>query len=344
MDPRPLMDQLLAEVAGLLATLATLGGHRVLVADLPDRLFHHLALALEARGLSKKLVADMSGLVLRSYQKRMQRLERSRSDAGVTLWEATLGYLVERRIATRVELERRFSRDDTQTLGSVLHDLVEGGLVFRAGAGASAVYRVADDAELALAPVPGEHEGLVWLHVYRQSRVRPVTFEELARGLPTLTRDELEGALEVLLGEGRVSCVPGESGYRCRSLVVGPTEAGGAGAAIADHVHAVFTTLGNALVWAADDPRRAHCGGSTYSLEVAAGDPHEAEVVGLLARLRAELTALREKADGEPEREGAARVAIYCGVTEVGGDRRQATGMGRGVVGAAGDEDGGRDG
>ena len=101
LNTRLVIDNVLMEVASFVAQLATLRGARSLVADAPDRFFYHLASALEAQGLSKKLVADMCGLALRSYQKRMQRLAESRSDAGRTLWEAVFAHLHERTTATR---------------------------------------------------------------------------------------------------------------------------------------------------------------------------------------------------------------------------------------------------
>lgn len=313
MNTRLLTDRILAELATVVARLATLSGTRALVADLPDRFFFHLASALEAQGLSKKLVADMCGLALRSYQKRMQRLAESRSDLGRTLWEAVFAYLHERRIVTRSELERRFSRDDPQTLGSVLHDLVEGGLVFRAGSGAAAVYRAADEGELALTEHRGEGaEALVWLTIYQ---VGPIGFDALLERHRALDVPALEAILESLVAAGRVGMTPGERVYHCRQLVMQPGERSGAAAAVADHVHAVFATLDNALTWPADDPRKAWTGGSTYSFELAPGDPHESEVQTLLARLRAELGALRQRAEARTGAADGVRVVVYCGLT-----------------------------
>lgn len=311
LNTRLVIDHVLMEVATFVAQLATLRGARSLVADAPDRFFYHLASALEAQGLSKKLVADMCGLALRSYQKRMQRLAESRSDAGRTLWEAVFAHLHERTTATRAELERRFGRDDPQMLGSVLHDLVDGGLVFRTGTGAASVYRSVSEGELALDGGEGA-EGLVWLSVYRHG---PITWQALLSRHRALDEAALEGIIESLLKDGRVQSPPGERIFSCRELVVGAGERTGAAAAIADHVHAVFTTLAQALAAAPDDPKRAWTGGSTYSFEVATGSAHEAELKALLPRTRAELTALRKATEGGAA--DGARVVVYCGVTTV---------------------------
>lgn len=317
MNTRLLIDEVLAEVAGFVATLATHNGARTLVADLPDRFFYRLATALEAQGLSKKLVADMSGLALRSYQKRLQRLAESRSDTGKTLWEAVFVYLHQRRVVPRGDLERRFAHDDPQVLASVLHDLVEGGLVFRTGAGPGTLYRAADERDLALTDPAGDGaEALIWLTIYRDG---PLGLEALAarhRGLDAAT---LEHHLEQLMADGRVTR-DGEH-YLSRSLVMAPHEREGASAAIADHLRAVFTTLTQALTRTPDDPRRTYTGGSTYSFDVGPAPSDEApglevEVEALLPRLRAELTALRQRADALTSSTGR-RVIIYCGLTEL---------------------------
>lgn len=315
MDTRLAIDQLLYEVAQLVARLATLGHARSLVADLPDRFFFHLANALEGQGLSKKLVADMCGLALRSYQKRLQRLAESRSDAGRTLWEAVFAFLHERGVTKRSEVERRFAKDDDQVLGSVLHDLVESGLVFRTGSGANSVYRAAREGELDqdLGFLDESAEALIWLSIYRRG---PVSFEALMAHHRGLEEARLEALLERLLGDGRITATPGERLYRCRQLLLPADPRAPGAAAIVDHVHAVFSTLGIALSLPPGDPQKAWTGGSTYTFEVDLDTPLGAEAQALLPRLRSELTALRASADASPTTPpDATRVLVYCGVT-----------------------------
>lgn len=312
MNTRLLIDEVLGEVARFVAALATLDGARTLVADLPDRFFLHLALALEGQGLSKKLVADMCGLALRSYQKRLQRLAESRSDVGRTLWEATLVYLHQRRVVTRADVERRFAHDDSQTLGSVLHDLVESGLVFRTGSGNNTLFRAADERDLILTDPRGEGaEALLWLTIYREG---PLGEEQLLARHRSLDAATLTDLLERLMADGRVTL--DSRGYSSRSLVMNPGEKKGATAAVADHVHAVFATLTQALLRANNDPRKAFTGGSTYTFEVAAESPLEAEVEQLLPRLRSELSELRQRAEALSH-PGSPRVLVYCGVADV---------------------------
>lgn len=43
--------------------------------------------------MAKKIVADMFGLALRTYQRRVQRLESSATDSSATLWQAVNDFL-----------------------------------------------------------------------------------------------------------------------------------------------------------------------------------------------------------------------------------------------------------
>ncbi|MFO0749112.1 MAG: hypothetical protein U1F43_26135 [Myxococcota bacterium] len=326
MDVRLLIDALVRETAGLIADLATVGGSRTLVADVPDRMFHALAAALEARGLSKKLVADMCGLALRGYQKRMQRLAESATVGGRTLWEAVLAFLHERDVVPRADLEARFQRDDPETLGSVLHDLVEGGLVFKTGSGASAAYRATRESELrglGQAPDGEAAEALVWLSIYRggpdgrDGRDGAIAREALAERHAILGAAALDAVLERLVASGRVALGP-DGGYRCHTVVMPIGQRAGIEAALIDHLQAVFATV-RAAVERRSEP---WTGGSTYRLDLAPDGAHADAVRALLPRLRAELGSLRAETDAMLERgpdgpsEAARqRVSIYVGVS-----------------------------
>lgn len=66
-------------------------------------------------------------------------------------------------------------------------------------------------------------------------------------------------------------------------------------AAVFDHYHAVVGMLCAKLRLATTAQADDTVGGSTYGLEVWEGHPLEGEVLGTLARLRAELSGLRER-------------------------------------------------
>jgi hypothetical protein len=74
------------------------------------------------------VVADMFGLAIRTYQKKVQRLTESVTVRDRTLWEAVLERLQSAGAASRRELLDHFDRDDPVVVGSVLNDLVSTGL------------------------------------------------------------------------------------------------------------------------------------------------------------------------------------------------------------------------
>ena len=53
----------------------------------PIRCSSNLAREIEAQGVARKVAADMFGLALRSYQKKIQRIAQSATDSEQTLWE-----------------------------------------------------------------------------------------------------------------------------------------------------------------------------------------------------------------------------------------------------------------
>jgi len=73
-----------------------------------DQVFLSRAQEIERQGVSRKIVADMFGLALRTYQRKVQRLEESASASGRTLWEAVIEYLGETGPVRRDHLLDRF--------------------------------------------------------------------------------------------------------------------------------------------------------------------------------------------------------------------------------------------
>jgi hypothetical protein len=61
----------------LIAQLATSGGARAPLAHVAGQVFLELVRELEAQGVSRKIGADMFGLGLRSYQRKINRLAES---------------------------------------------------------------------------------------------------------------------------------------------------------------------------------------------------------------------------------------------------------------------------
>jgi hypothetical protein len=198
-----LIDSIVRQVTVLLAQLATAGGLRAPMADLADQVFLHLASELEAQGVSRKVSADMFGMALRAYVRKVTRLQEGHSAPGVTLWQAVLEFIREHGLVLRSRVLARFSRDPERVLLSVLHDLCESGLVFVLGSGSRVAYRAASDDELGELARSGQEEGLeelVWALVAHEG---PLSEAQLGRRVARAPA-ELQGTLAALLADARV--------------------------------------------------------------------------------------------------------------------------------------------
>jgi hypothetical protein len=149
-----LIDSIVRQITVLIAQLSTTSGLRAPLAHVADQVFLDLVTELEGQGVGRKVIADMFGLALRSYQQKVQRLQGSATERGVTLWEAMLSYIQSHETASRAEVLARFARDDSATVRGVLNDLVGSGLVYRTGNADATVYRAAraNEVENALEP------------------------------------------------------------------------------------------------------------------------------------------------------------------------------------------------
>jgi len=274
--------------------------------------------------VSRKVSADMFGLALRSYQRKVQRVAESGSDQGRTLWEAVYDFVRSQEMTSRKEVLARFKRDDEEVVRGVLADLVESGLVFSTGPSQHTSFRAASDVELgALARTLARSDEMVWALVFRTG---PTTAPELAR-LGGLGEAEARAALDRLVEAGRVSRRDGNV-YSTMNFDVGIGAPAGWEAAIFDHYHAVVRTITTKLRAATgksalDDS----IGGSTYGFEVWPGHPLAPEVLGALRAFREQYSALRERvrAHNQAERHRPVvrqAVVVYGGqcVWELEGD------------------------
>jgi hypothetical protein len=294
-----LIQAIVRQTTVLIAQLATSGGWRAPLAQLADQVFQDLANELERQGVSRKVSADMFGMGLRTYQRKVRRLTESTVDRGRSLWEAVLDYIRRQGITPRAEVLRAFAAEDDVLLRGVLFDLCDSRLIFQAGQGAQAVYRAVSEEELgalrSLRPGEGLDE-LVWAIIYREG---PFTRDELVQRTQVESED-LDNALERLVSSARVERI-GEgrdASFRAASLYVHLGSAGGWEAAIFDHYQAMVKTILCRLREDRTAPSIAdRVGGSTYTLDVWPGHPCEEKAVETLGRLRAELVSLREQVE-----------------------------------------------
>ncbi len=72
-----LIHAIVRQTTVLIAQLATSGGWRAPLAQLADQVFQDLVTELERQGVSRKVSADMFGMGLRTYQRRVRRITES---------------------------------------------------------------------------------------------------------------------------------------------------------------------------------------------------------------------------------------------------------------------------
>jgi hypothetical protein len=292
MDVKLLIDAIVRQTTVLIAQLSTSAGIRAPLSHIADQVFLDLAAEIEAQGVTRKVAADMFGLALRSYQKKVQRLTESATVRDRTLWEAVLDFLSQHGSVTRERLFERFRRDSADDVGAVLNDLVGQGIVYSTGRGPTAVYGLSSDADRRSVAAGARHESaqaLVWLSLYRATLSR----RELHATL-SLETEQVDAALAELVAEGRVREAQGK--FRADTFVIPVGAARGWEVAVFDHFSAVARAIAakvrrGAPQSEADDVM----GGATLTFEVSAAHPLRAEVRGLLRRVRHEVNELWQR-------------------------------------------------
>jgi hypothetical protein len=292
-----LIDGIVRQTTVLIAQLSTTAGIRAPLSRVADQVFINLARELEAQGVGRKVAADMFGLALRSYQLKISRIAESASDRESTLWEAVLKRLREGTGLRRKQLLESFKRDDPRDVAAVLKDLVDSGLVSRAGRGDHAFYQLAGaDAVSAIADQQDADTiaNSVWLAVYDRKRVErsqlvsELSFEPGATGR----------AIDTLLLEGRIEREQhdGAETLVCRRLSIPVGSEQGWETAVFDHFRAAATAIvGKLQRIGARSSQGDTVGGSTLTFSLRPGHPFEQQVYGLLTRVRGELNPLWEQ-------------------------------------------------
>jgi hypothetical protein len=311
-----LIEAIVRQTTILIAQLATSGGTRAPLAQVAGQVFLDLVNELERQGVSRKVSADMFGLGLRTYQRKIQRFLESSTDRGRSLWVAVLDYVQQSGSVTRAQVLEQFASDDDSQVRGVLRDLAESGLIAASGSGARLGYRLTSEDELQRLRQVQSHDGLdelLWALIYREG---PCSLAALRK--THVDGDELEPALARLVAAGRVEQANSDGRYTARSLVLPLGSSVGWEAAVFDHFKAVVNTLTRRLGMNRASPNLAdRVGGSTYTLDVWPGHPHAEQAFETLSRLRSQLGELRDQIEGYnaehsvPER--YTQVLLYVG-------------------------------
>jgi hypothetical protein len=281
-----------------------------------NQVFVELATELHEQGVSRKVSADMFGMALRAYLRKLRRLQESSTDRGRSLWEAVLEHIGKQPLVSREQVLLRFRNDDPAQVKGVLHDLSESGLVFSTGSGGAVLYRAASEEDLrALRQSGGSGlEELIWLQVYREG---PLSRAELAARQPR-EQEAVDAAIERLLRDGRVRQA-GEGGQAQLTATHFAIPLGaevGWEAAVADHFQAMVQAISQRLGGGRAEPAD-EVGGSTYTFDVWPGHPLEDEVRACLARFREHHGELRQRVEqynAEHGLPGSYReVVVYAG-------------------------------
>ncbi len=315
MNAQILIQAVIQQTTVFLAQLATAGGLRAPLTTVANQVFLDLSTELQNHGLRKNVIADMFGMTLRTYHRKIRELSQSQSVEGRSLWEALLEYVRANEPVTAAKVYKRFARDERDVVVSVLADLVNTGFCYRSGRGANAVYRIADAGDFSddsdrAREVANEY--LVWQAVYR---AKHATVEQVA-STTRLAEDAIKAALPALLADGRVE-LSSEGGYTSSRIDVPVGQSHGWEAAVFDHYQALVAAVCAKL--SAGETRAEHgdlTGGATFSLDLWRGHPMEEEVLGTLKSVRAQLENLRDRLDevnaqkGQPPDE---RLVFYFG-------------------------------
>lgn len=319
-NPRILIDAIVQQTTVLIAQLSTAAGVRSPLAHVADQVFLSLAQEIERQGVGRKVVADMFGLALRSYQRKVQRLEESGSEQGSTLWEATLEYVAEKGPLRREQILSRFEKDGELNVTAVLNDLVTTGLLYSSGRGDSAVYGVTSEADRKALSSDDAVEGLAILLWGKVFRSPGISTQDVIASMRAEERD-VRAALARLLTDGRLSRDADSDDAPLRSVayVIRAGDVQGWEAAVFDHFQAVATAIGAKLRRrAARSVPRDVIGGTTLHFGIHGGHPYEERVLGMLERIRTDLDAFWNEVSSYNEDhpypdEEATRVTFYFG-------------------------------
>ncbi|MBK6812874.1 MAG: hypothetical protein IPG81_29160 [Sandaracinaceae bacterium] len=219
-NPNLLIDAIVHQTMVLIGQLATSAGIRAPLSHVADQVFLELVRELESQGVRQKVVADMFGMALRTYQKKVQRLSQSATDRGRTLGRRSTTSSSSA-ASPRARTFCNASHDEDSTVRGILRDMVANGLVFESGTGLRIACRAATDEDLDL--LGKDEDGdeaatFVWAAI---CRLGPITIGELQDAIH-MDRARLQRLVDQLATDGRVqseettaslssSLVPGEA-------------------------------------------------------------------------------------------------------------------------------------
>jgi hypothetical protein len=307
-----LIDDLVRQTTVLIAQLSTAAGLRAPLSQIADQVFVELSRELEAQGVRQKVVADMFGLALRSYQMKRKRLTENTEESNGTLWQELFADL-SHQSATRQELERRHPTHNTRHIGATLQDMVKSGLAYSSGQGPDTLYGLtseSDRKQLRQREGARALSNLLWYLAASGSANTRTAMQEQVRA----SDEAIDAAIESLIAAGHLTR-NGEL-FRAGRFEVGIGAEQGWETAVCDHFRAVATAIA-AKVATPVSSSADEVGGGTLSFRVHRDHPFAGEVYALLRETRARANGLWARVsqynDAHPSRDEDDRVTFYFG-------------------------------
>jgi hypothetical protein len=214
----------------------------------------HLSREIERQGVSRKVAADMFGMALRGYQRKVQRLTESSSTRGHTLWEAILNHIEQHKRSTRIELMRHFEADGEDHVAAVLRDLRDSGMIFSMGRGDSTLYGLSSRQDRARMLEQGRSKNIasvVWFLVYRKPRsINELALEtKVDKGLLRTTVATLlaQGVIQIAAEPGDTKTLEDATLLRSGRFLIPMGARSGWEIAVFDHFRAVAAAIASKL-------------------------------------------------------------------------------------------------
>ncbi len=281
MNVQLLIDDIVRQTTVLIAQLSTSTGLRAPLSHVADQVFRELARELDAQGVRRKVVADMFGLALRSYQKKLRRLDEGVNLSVGSLWQRIYADLSEG-TATRSRLEQRYKTHAPEQIAATLQDMLQSGLVYSSGKGADAIFGLTSDADRAHLGAADRQRMLKDLCWYLIAGGTATTRAALAAELRVDVAD-IDALVDELVTAGQVTESEGRFEASRFEVPVGAER--GWETSVLDHFRAVTTSIAakvNRPVAADDD----EIGGGTRTFFIYPSHPDAAEVYALLSETR----------------------------------------------------------
>jgi len=319
MRTKIMIDSIVRQTTVLIAQLASSAGLRAPLAHIADEVFLSLSRQLETEGVPQKVAADMFGLALRTYQRRVRRLREGGTEKGATLWPSILDYLKAHPGGTRGEVLHHFSAEEPAAVGAVLADLVRTGLASKTGSGPNIRYTTTSEEVRKLIARQQDQElirPMVWLEICRS----PGADRVLLAARLELELSEVDEAVKELTEENHLKKDENGGLEAISPLEIPEGSEVGWEAAVLDHYQAVVQTISGKLEGPRVIDNREVIGGGTLSFDLPDGHPDREEVMSLLERTREETRTLWERvteynAKQSTPLDSCPRVVFYFGQT-----------------------------